>query len=402
MTSPARLCIVCKGSRKLCGWRTCPLYSKIRLAPQIQAALKKDFFGPSTSVFVGHNFYPDVYVGPMAALDPANANIEVIDSPQAWFGKPYGDILQFRSLLLRSQYRENVFSRSKFIEQNQELALARKPTDVEITFKNVPKLSFEFSDIIHPMGPSGTVDKFKIVGNPKIPRHVEKVVSDELRTTEAAFTLYTSGVDIYKLITILSSGTFGMRDRRKLVPTRWSITATHSMLANQLLEKIREYPSINDYQVYSSEYLDNHYEVLLMPGSWEYENFECWSPGSYWAQSLKAPEITEEYEPFGGRTTYASEQGGGFYANRLGLAEGLEQMKRQARCVIFREIHQGYTIPVGVWQCLENTRNAFRQQPLKFATLKEALKHISTKLKTPVAEYARKSVILKQKRLGDF
>lgn len=400
MTSPAGLCIVCKGSRNLCGWRTCPLYSKIRLAPQIQASLKKDFYGPSTSVFVGHNFYPDVYVGPMAAIDPSN--VEIVDSPGAWFGRPYGEILKFRSLLLRSQYRENVFSRSSFIDQNQELALAAKPTDVEMTFKNVPKMSFEFSDITHPMGPSGSIEKFKVVGNPKIPHKVEKIVNDEMKTTEASFALYAGGVDIYKLITILSSGIFGLRDRRKLVPTRWSITATHSMLANQLLEKIKQYPSINEYMVYSSEYLDNHYEILLMPGSWEYENFECWSPGSYWAQYLKQQEITEEYEPYEGRSKYASEQGGGFYANRLGLAEGLERMCRQARCVIFREIHQGYTIPVGVWQCLENVRNAFSQQPAKFATLKEALAHIGTKLRTPVSEYARKSVILKQKRLGDF
>jgi hypothetical protein len=400
MTSPARLCIVCKGSRNLCGWRTCPLYSKIRLVPQIQASLKKDFYGPGTSVFVGHNFYPDVYVGPMAAIDPDKA--EMVDSPQGWFGRPYGEILQFRSLLLRSQYRENIFSRSRFIEQNQELALASKPTDVEITFKNIPKLSFEFSDITHPMGPSGSIEKFKVVGNPKIPQKVEKIVNDEMKTTEASFALYSGGVDIYKLITILSSGIFGLRDRRKLVPTRWSITATHSMLANQLLEKIRYYPSISEYLVYSSEYLDNHYELLLMPGSWEYENFECWSPGSYWAYYLKKHEITEEYEPYGGRTTYASEQSGGFYANRLGLAEGLEKLGRQARCVIFREIHQGYTIPVGVWQCLENVRNAFIQPPAKFATLKEALGHIGTRLRTPVGEYLKKSVMLKQKRLGDF
>lgn len=400
MTSPARLCIVCKGSRNLCGWRTCPLYSKMRIAPQIQASLKKDFFGPSTSVFVGHNFYPDVYVGPMAAIE--TSNVEVIDSPGEWFGRPYGEILQFRSLLLRSQARENVFSRSRFVEQNQELALAKKPTDVEILFKNVPRMSLEFSDISHPMGPSGSIEKFKVVGNPKIPRKVDKVVSDEMTTRDASFALYNGGMDIYKLITILSSGIFGASERRKLVPTRWSITATHSMLANHLLEKIRDYPSINEHMVFSSDYLDNHFEILLMPGSWEYENFECWSPGSYWAQELKAPEITEEYEPFEGRTKYAESQGGGFYANRLGLAEGLEAMKRQARCVIFREVRQGYTIPVGVWQCLENVRNAFNQPPSKFATLKEALAHINTKLNTPVYDYVKRSVVLKQKRLGDF
>jgi len=400
MVSPARLCIVCKGSRKLCGWRVCPLQAKLNAAPQIGLSLKKDFFGPSTSVFVGHNFYPDVYVGPMAAIDPAS--VDTIDAPQAWFGKPYGEILRLRSMLLRSKYRENVFSRSRFIEQNQELAIAKKPTDVEILFKHIPQISLEFSDIANPMGPSGTIEKFAIAGNPKVSPKVEKVITDDIKTTDATFALYSQGIDVYKLITILSSGIFGMRERRKLVPTRWSITAMHSMLANRLLEQVRQCPSINEYQIYTSDYLDNHYEILLMPGNWEYENFECWSPGSYWAQYLKKPEITAEYEPFAGRSDYADQQGGGFYANRLGLAEGLERMKRQARCVIFREIHQGYTIPVGVWQCLENTRNALSQPPMKFATLKEALAHVNTKLKTSVYEYVKKSIILKQRRLGDF
>jgi hypothetical protein len=400
MVSPARLCIVCKGSRRLCGWRVCPLYSRIQAMPQIELSLKKDFFGPSTSVFVGHNFYPDVYVGPMAAIDADS--VSTLDAPQTWFGKPYGEILRLRSFMLRSKYRENVFSRSRFIEHNQELAIAKKPTDVEIVFKHIPKISFEFSDITHPMGPSGSIDKFKVVGNPQVPQKLEKIVNDEMKTVEASYALYSHGTDVYKLITILSSGIFGFRDRRKLVPTRWSITAMHSMIADRLIEGIKQYPSVNEYMVYSSEYLDNHYEILLLPGSWEYENFECWSPGSYWAYYLKQQEITEEYEPFAGRSDYASEQGGGFYANRLGLAEGLENMRRQARCVIFREIHQGYTIPVGVWQCLENVRNAFRSPPEKFTTPAEALRHIGSRLRTPVDEYAKKSVILKQKRLGDF
>jgi hypothetical protein len=400
MVSPARLCIICKGARRLCGWRTCPLYAKIQIIPQIERSIKKEFFGPSTSVFVGHNFYPNVYIGPMAAID--QENIDIIDSPQTWFGKPYGEILKLRSLILRGKQSENIFSKSRFVEQNQELALAKKPTDVEIIFKNKPQISFEFSDVTQPIGPSGTIEKFSIASNPQISEKVENIVKDELKTREATFLLYTLGVDVYKIITILSAGVFGKKEQKKLVPTRWSITAIHTMIADRLIEKIKQYPSVNEYMVFSSDYLDNHYEILLMPGAWEYENFESWSPGSYWAYYLKKPEVIAEYEPYGGRTTYADQQGGGFYANRLGLAEGLENMKRQARCVIFREIHQGYTIPVGVWQCLENVRNAFRSPPHKFSSLKEALEHIRTRLKTPLEEYIKKSFILRQKRLENF
>lgn len=400
MVSPASLCIICKGSRRLCGWRVCPLYSRIKVMPQIEKTLKKEFFGPSTSVFVGHNFYPNIYIGPLAAID--SENIEIVDSPQEWFGKPYGEIIRFRSLVLRSKYRENIFSRSKFVEQNQELALAKKPTDVELEFKKKPKVSFEFSDITQPMGPSGTLEKFRITENPKIPRKTERIVNDELKAEEASFLLYRQGANVYRVSTILSSGILGLEDNRKLVPTKWSITATDDLIFRKLVSKVRECEQINEYLVFSSEYLDNHFEFLLMPGNWEFENFEAWSPGSTWSFNLKKTEILEEYEPFQGRKAYANLQAGGYYASRLAVIEYLHRIKRQARVIGFREIHEGYTIPLGVWLVRETARKAFLSKPLKFHSLSEALKHIDSRLKTNVNEYVKKSVIPRQRRLEDF
>lgn len=399
MVSPASLCLICKGSRRLCGWRFCPLLSREKAIPKIKERIGNEFFGPSTSIFIGHNFYPNVYVGPLASLD--SENLETFASPGEWFGKPYSNIIEMRSFVLRSKYRENIFSRSSFIENNQELALAKKPTDVELAFKKKPIINFEYSDIVQPMGPSGTLKKMRITENPKISQRIEKVVRDEIKASEAVNILYKKNVDVYKIITILSSGVLGLDQSKKLVPTRWSITSIHDMLANQLIKEIKQYPSINEFRVYSSDFLDNHFEILLIPGNWEFENFEAWSPGSYWAQNLKSVEILEEYEPHKGRTTYASLQGGGFYANRLGVCENLQRMKRQARAVIFREIHEGYMIPVGVWQCLENVRNAFRKPYMKFDKKEEALRHISTKLRLPIAEFIKKSKILRQRRLQD-
>lgn len=368
--------------------------------PNIEKSLKKDFFGPSTSVFVGHNFYPNVYVGPLASLE--SENLETIDSPHTWFGKPYGEIIRFRSLILRSKSRENVFSRSRFVEQNQELTLAKIPTDVELGFKKIPKVSFEFSDIMQPMGPSASLEKFRITENPKISHKVEKIVSDEIKAKEAGFLLYDKGVDVYKISTILSSGILGMEKNKKLVPTRWSITATDSMLGDQILRNVKTYGHVNDYMVYESEYLDNHFVILFMPGNWEFENFEAWSPGSSWSFDLKKTEIMEEYEPYRGRTTYASNQAGGFYASRFSIIESLGEMKRQAKVVAFREISEGYTIPLGVWVVRSTCKQAFRTSSMKFQTKEAALKYVDSRLKLPLKEYVKKSVMLRQRSLHDF
>ncbi len=252
------------------------------------------------------------------------------------------------------------------------------------------------------MGPSGSLEKFRVTENPAIPRKTEKIVSDELKAEESGFTFYRYGEDVYRISTILSSGILGLEKSKKLVPTRWSITAVDDMIFRNLVKKVKECEQINDYLVFSSEYLDNHFEFLLMPGNWEFENFEAWSPGSTWSFNLKKTEILEEYEPFHGRKSYASLHAGGYYASRLAVIEYLHKIRKQARVVGFREIHEGYTIPLGVWVVRETARNAFLSKPWRFHSLSEALKHIDSRLRTSVSEYVKKSVILRQRRLEDF
>lgn len=398
MVSPANLCILCKGSRALCGKERCPLYSKINIGPLVEKNVSKDFFGPSTNVFVGRIGYPRVSIGPLAAIE-MKPNI---DSPGTWFGMEYGDIIELQSLLLRSKLRQDIRSKSRFVEDNQELALASRPTDVEIRFTKKPIYNMSFSDMYQPMGPSASLEKMKITENPKISNRVERIVRDEIKASEAGVMLYDLGQDVYKISSILSSGIMGMEERKKLVPTRWSITATDDMIFKNMVSEVKDFPSVNEYMVYSSNYLDNHFQILLVPGSWEYENFEAWAPGSMWSFNLKKTEIIEEYEPFKGRTRYADKEGGGYYAARLGVIEGLHSMRRQARVVVFREIYEGYTVPLGVWQVRENVRNAFRQKPEKFATMNEALKHIDSKLRIPMEDYIKSSLMLKQRRISDF
>ncbi|MDP2717312.1 MAG: hypothetical protein Q8P02_01065, partial [Candidatus Micrarchaeota archaeon] len=87
---------------------------------------------------------------------------------------------------------------------------------------------------------------------------------------------------------------------------------------------------------------------------------------------------------------------------RFGVVEALLKMRKQARCIVFREVSPDYTIPGGVWVVRENVRHAFTQPPFKTADQKEAFAEVRRRLKQPWAEYAGKSRILNQKKLGDF
>ncbi len=386
---PTKLCLACKG-KNLCG-RSCPLLSRIATPKR----LGSDFFGPSASIFVGRHGYPNVFAGPVAAIDEH----ALVENPEDLFGMNYSDIISTRSAALRSKNRQNIFEKTRFAEKIQELAIASKPTDIEMTFRKEPRYSITFSDVLQPMGPSVEIKKLELASNPVIPRKTDYILSDELPATQSGFLLYQNGYDIHKLSAILSSGSLGIK--KKMVPTRWSVTATDDMIAKRLMEEIRNFRAINNYIVCESQYLDNHFVMLLLPGNWEFENFEAWSPGSFWASGLKSVEMVEEYEQYSGRKDYAEKQVGGYYASRLAVVEGLHGMKRQARVIVFREIYEGYIIPLGVWVVRETARHAFENRKI-FGSLNEALDYIKSRLRVPLNEYLKKSMILGQKRIVDF
>jgi len=409
-----RVCIVCKGSRLLCGRKTCPLLTALRKKTRFAELINTtEYFGPSTSIFVGRIGYPRVRVGPMAILESVQSDVELgrFDEPSQWFAQGLGmdDIIDLRSATLRSKKGEHIKSRSNFVADMVEIALAQQPVDVELMFKSKPSFNLSFSDVLRPIGASVNVEKMEVTENPKIPRQVDRIVSDELKAGEAAHELYRLGLDVYKVAVILSSGALGLRAAQKMVPTRWSITATDDIIFKKLAPEIKEQPTVDSFYVYESSYMDNHFLILLMPSLFEYENFEAWFPSSVWNDAFyQRPVIVEEYEGFKGRTQYAANEGGGYYAARLAVAEALHTLKRQAGVVVFRQIHPQYSVPLGVWVVRETARDAFRQRGERFDTQKEALNYIDARLRANeglrvgIKEFEALSKILRQKRLTDF
>ena len=99
-------------------------------------------------------------------------------------------------------------------------------------------------------------------------------------------------------------------------------------------------------------------------------------------------------EFFEGRKKYASEITGAYYSGRLAIAEYLEEIKRQASAIIFREVHEEYKTSLGTWQIREAVRHAFQKKPLEFQDLNLALNFISTKLRLPLNKFKEKSKLL--------
>jgi hypothetical protein len=205
----------------------------------------------------------------------------------------------------------------------------------------------------------------------------------------------------------LSAGTLGIGKSRRLVPTRWSITAVDANISQALIEeKVKTMPLVGEVQIFHSNYLDNDFWVLLVPTSWCFEQLECWLPGGAWAQNAKHPHIVQDHEFYPGRKKYASNVEGAYYSARLAVAEHLIGEKRQAGAVVFREIGEGYSVPLGVWQIRENVRHALKEKPLCFSALPLALGYLGRKLKVPMERYKKESALLDgflhQKKITEF
>lgn len=355
------LCALCRG-RLLCGLSYCPIIAKASARARLEPASRSRVIeGPSPpSVFVGRYGYPLVRVGP--SIPPIEGDTSLFDFPEAWRDMKIEEILSFRLSMITGEKTVEVKPGSdRYAEEVKLLALSSRPVDVEMILKKPPSPSLRLSELEPPQGPRTQLLNMKIVGNPSIEKAVERVYRDtDMKATEAIGYLYFSGIPVSRIQRILSVGGLGMGKQRKMVPTRWSITAVDSSLSRLLLKEVKRFEVLGETLVYVKKAYGNLFVAILFPEAWSYEWMEAWWPGSTWNPGNREVVIEGDSEGFGGRTTYPG-IGGCYYASMLATLEHLRSMKKQATAVLLREIYPSFDIPIGVWFVREMARSMFRE-----------------------------------------
>lgn len=334
------------------------------------------FSGSSPTPFIGQYGYPRVNVGIMSPIEHQEQAWEY-DAPRYWAkkGKQIADIVGYRTQLVNSRFQSDIKKTERLVGLAQEVAMAKKSVDIEVALKEKPKVNFKPSDMITPLGPQAELNKIKITCNPRIPTRVQKYYDDkDMLSAEALITLHKHGIDESWLSKMLSTATFGKN--RRLVPTRWSITATDDTLGKDQMSRIREAPTLNDHELYYGEYMGNHYYIMLTPAPWNYELFEIYArPGP-------ALEYSTDHEEHTGRKNYAEQCAGGYYTVRLAVTESLKHRNRQASTLAVRFITDDYLVPLGVWVTREAARKAMQNKPIRFGSqelMLTYLKHLAKK-----------------------
>ncbi len=395
MKIPKELCIKCKGARRLCGLSYCPLVSGfISRVEAIQSINGLDVEGSTPpSLIVGEKGYPriKIYYGIPPGIRGDRARI--YDDPRSWFKRfSLEDIVRYRSKLLHIVLPVKVNDPYKLYENEVGLAvLSVKPVDTEAQLlkKPIPRLSFD--SLTPPRGPSAPAKKILVTSNPVVSRSLEKIIWDDLRAEEAIIELYRSNIDFYTIVRALSIGFLGRIKQRRIVPTRWSITAVDSTISKKLLKHIRMFKSIDKIRVFYSEYLYNKYLVVLAPGGYRGMWIEVWQPHSLW-NPHSTPSVLIVRDSYRGEPDIMD---GGYLAARTSVLEYLYRIKRQARVLILREVMPQYMFPVGNWQIRLSIAHALEKGELLVDpsteelvnVVKEKFYRIPKNILTKVIEY---------------
>ncbi len=370
------------------------------------------FGSTAPGIFVGRSSYPNVSAGVLAPVSKPHRAADFETGPH-WYRRGYtiDDVFRSRTNLLNSSQRTNVHVADEwdgFTGVQREVAIADSPVDLEVGLDGRPEVDMEvsFADISTPTGPRATASYADLAENPSVPRPVEYTLSDDDWNAQGAMTyLYNRGLDVYEIENVLSAGALGKATNRKLVPTRWSITAVDDAVGEFLRGKIYNAPSVDATEVWYNEYLGNQFWIVFTPGDFEFELVELKAPGSVWNPEGRGYAVTSDHEGFGGRTGYVEETAGAYYAARLGALEELTDRGRQAKVLVLRHVTPDYWGPAGVWQVRETVRNAFTEgEPGEAGTLHDAVRELLPVLPVELEVLRRNSELVAgvQSSLVDF
>ena len=346
------------------------------------------------SVFVGSYNYPKVFVGPM--VPPVHGNTELLDNPEKWKGKTLEEIINFRLKLVRGIQQIPIEqTEGRYIENLQEVTMSSKPTDLDLIFNKKISSNISVDGESAPFGPIGEIKSAKFSGSTST-KPIEKIFYDkDMKAQDAVLKLYNSGIEISKIQKCFSIGMMGQK--RKLVPTKWSITATDDIISKSIVNEILENNLIDTSKVFSYEHLGNIFSVILFPHRWIFEMVEAW----YSNGILGFGSDNEDARGI----NHPPHIAGAYFAAKLAVSEYLLKNKIQAGVLIFREIRPEYAIPVGVWQVREGIREAMKQKPQIITKFNEALEIAATKTSVSKNEWIKNGKItdmIRQKTLLDY
>jgi len=360
----------------------------IRFHAHLRLRPAREYMGTSPSVFLGSRGYPSVQGGPLLVDDS--------DLPPDWIarGLTLDQIVGIRAGTIRG-----MTPAGKLQEPLQEIALSSRPLGVEVAFAQVPRYDLAFDGTVAPVGLTGEIRSMEVLGNPVVERPVERATSDtDLGAGDACTLLHHEGVDVYRIARLFTAGLLGRR--RRMVPTRWAITAVDDSVFRGLRRSLSTAPPRETACLHEAELYGNRILCLLAPGPWRFEMVEVWGRQSLWGGEEDWVVVDGERERKQGYSPIT----GAYYSARLAVAEHLNRTGRTATVLVVRVVSPGYWAPLGTWVVREATRQALRYPPVEYPSFADAVPVLASRLGG--YRWLEKSALIpemrSQRRLSDY
>jgi hypothetical protein len=284
--------------------------------------------------------------------------------------------------------------------------MSSKPAESELNFHKIPTfhqslLSNQNNDLnkeFTPFGPQAEIKSFKLSSNTSTNKKIDNLYSDNnIRANDAVIDLYNNGIEISQINKVLSLGMLGRKNKRRLVPTRWSISAIDDIISSYLVKKIDLYQSIDQFEVIKYNHFSNYYSIIFIPSDvWSFEMIEAW----YDQNNVNKFFLESDYENSITGLDHYPRIAGAYFAAKLGILEYLtSSKKRKCSVLIFREIRPEYLVPLGVWQIREGIREGLRSKQVNtansFSDFQKALLYASQTMIVPLLDWLKHSEMYK-------
>ncbi|MCA9495379.1 MAG: hypothetical protein KC589_00415 [Nanoarchaeota archaeon] len=353
----------------------------------------KEIEGFPCSAIVGEKNYPN-----LATHNISNENQKSsYQNTSEIVKKNYNDIIKLKAKNILGTTNQIYIKKTneKINEEIQNIYKSKKSIEFASNFEK--ELSFKkilINKVSGIIGSKNPLISLKATQNTTTSKQIEKYSKNDIKAKEAIISLYERGINEHQIINLLALGSFGIQINKKLVPTKWAISAYDQTLEKHLHKKIIYYKPIEDFEIYEHKDKGNHFVIILIPDTFQAEIIESF-PGA----------IEKDYVNFDNKLHKESpETSGGYYATKFPIFEQLIERKKQAAFISLRII-SNYDIPLGVVFVRESVRAALKNKIFKTSNEKELENFLHIKFPNHSRLYQTSNVLVekkKQKKLNAF
>ena len=359
---------------------------------QLEFKPSKEVEGYASTAIVGEKNYPNLKIHNVSNENKSNSffnSSEIVKSN-------YSEIIKLKA--------RNIFGTTDSLNIrkvddriNEELSniyKSKKAVGIASEFEN--ELRFDkvaLSGDFGILGSKNSLVNVKATENTQTSTKIEKYITNDIKAKEAIISLYESKVNESQITNLLSLGNFGLNFNKKMVPTKWAISAYDQTIEKYLFEEMRNYKPIDKYELYNFKDKGNEFVIILFPYIFSAEVVETF-PGAIERDVINFENKLDKENPA---------TAGGYYATKLAIFEHLRNRKKLTAFISLRVIAD-YELPLGVVFVRETVRLAMKNNKICLSNQNELETYLKFNYPQHYNLYINSPVLkeIKTKRITDF